>query len=95
MKKVINEFDSVKKLVAYVLQNHPETRSSDNKLFVKCAEYLGARTLSDLDDIGLSIITVHKTRQKLNRDGLFLPDAEVVAARKERSKDVQEYMVTC
>lgn len=91
--RVFNEFNSVKKLISYVLENHIETRSSDNKLFVKCAEYLGARTLSDLEDIGLSIITIHKTRQKLNRDGLFLPNADVVEARKERSKHVQEYMV--
>lgn len=90
---VDKEFNSVKQLVLHVLENHPETRSSDNKLFVKCAEYLGATKLSDLENFGLNLITVHKVRQKIqNKERKFLPNVEVIENRNKRQRDIREYM---
>jgi hypothetical protein len=94
MSSVKQEFKSNIELVKHVLENHPETRSSDNKLYLRCAQILGATTLADLEGIGLSIVTTHKNRQKLNRQGLFLPSAETLDVRSQRAKEVKQYMIS-
>lgn len=67
-----SELNSVKKLVLRVLEQYPETRNSDNKLYIQCAKELGAVYIDDMDKIGLSIITLHKARQRIqNKDFLF------------------------
>jgi hypothetical protein len=88
------EFKTTTELVKYILEHYPETRNSDNKLYIKCAQYKGAKTLSDLENIKLSIITVHKCRQKIqNRNGLFKATEDTQQIRKERAKEVKEFMV--
>jgi hypothetical protein len=88
------ELNSVKKLVLRVLEQYPETRNSDNKLYIQCAKELGAKTVDDLLEIGLSIITLHKCRQRIqNRDGLFLPTEDVKQARVERQLSFRDWMV--
>jgi hypothetical protein len=94
MSSVKQEFKSTKELVLHILEKYPETRSSDNKLFVRCAQHLGAVTLSDLDNIKLNLISVHKVRQKINREGLFLPSAETLNIRSQRAKEVKEFMIS-
>jgi hypothetical protein len=94
MNDIKREFDTVKGLVLHVLENHPETRSSDNKLYIRCAEYLGAKTLSDLEHINLNLVSVHKIRQQIqNKMGLFKPDESVVKARGKREIEIKEYMI--
>jgi hypothetical protein len=89
------EFKTTTELVKYILEHYPETRSSDNKLFIKCAQYKGAKTLSDLENIKLNLITIHKVRQVVqNKEGLFLPSEDVLEVRKERAKEVKEYMIS-
>lgn len=89
-----SELNSVKKLVLRVLEHYPETRNSDNKLYIQCAKELGANLIDDMDTIGLSIISVHKARQRIqNKDLLFLPDKEVAEARYERQLSFKEWMV--
>ncbi|GLI82567.1 hypothetical protein ANABIO32_02540 [Rossellomorea marisflavi] len=93
MRSVKQEFGKVTNLVSQVLENHPETRTSDNKLYIKCAQYLGAETLSDLENTDLSIISLHKCRQKLNREGKFLPPQDVLELRRKRGGEVKKYMI--
>jgi hypothetical protein len=89
-----SELNSVKKLVLRVLEHYPETRNSDNKLYIQCAKELGAKLIDDMGTIGLSIISVHKARQRIqNKDLLFLPDKEVVEARYERQLEFKDWMV--
>lgn len=90
-----SELNSVKKLVLQVLEQYPETRNSDNKLYIQCAKELGARLIDDMDHIGLSLVTLHKCRQRIqNKDLLFLPDKEVTEARYERQLEFRDWMVT-
>jgi hypothetical protein len=89
-----SELNSVKKLVLRVLEHYPETRNSDNKLYIQCAKLLGAKTVDDLDTIGLSIVSLHKCRQRIqNKDCMYLPTKEVAEVRYERQLEFKEWMV--
>jgi hypothetical protein len=88
------ELNSVKKLVLSVLEQYPETRNSDNKLYIQCAKELGAKTIDDLMEIKLNLISVHKCRQVIqNKLGKFLPDKEVAEVRAERQLSFKDWMV--
>jgi hypothetical protein len=87
------EFKSVKSLVLFILEHYPETRSNDNKLFVKCAEVFGAKTLKDLEDINLNLISVYKVRQLIqNKENKFLPDLKVIENRKKRQSEIHDFV---
>jgi hypothetical protein len=89
-----SELNSVKKLVLRVLECYPETRNSDNKLYIQCAKELGARLIDDMDTIGLSIVTLHKCRQRIqNKDFMYPPTKEVAEARYERQLEFKDWMV--
>jgi hypothetical protein len=88
------ELNSVKKLVLRVLEQYPETRNSDNKLYIQCAKELGGVYLDDMDHIGLSIVTLHKCRQRIqNKDLMYLPDKQVAEVRAERQLSFRDWMV--
>ncbi|MEC1786072.1 hypothetical protein [Schinkia azotoformans] len=90
---VVSEFNTVKKLVLHVLENYPETRNNDNKLFVRCAEILGINSLSGFENMDLNLISVYKLRQKIqNQENLYMPTENVRVLRKERQKGIKEYM---
>jgi hypothetical protein len=89
----IEEFKNTKAFVTYVLEHYPDTRNSDNKLYVQCCKLLGAETMDDIQDLNLSIVTVHKVRQKIqNKEGKFLPDDNVKVVREQREVEVRDYM---
>lgn len=89
--KVINEFKSVKKLVLHVLEEFPETRNNDNKLFVRCAEMLGINSLAEFEDMDLNLVSVYKLRQKIqNKEGLYQPTEFVRSLRSERQKEIKQ-----
>lgn len=95
MTNVKQEFKTTKELVKHILENFPETRSSDNKLYIKCAQHLGAKTLSDLESIKLNLVSVHKLRQMIqNKEGLFKAPKEVQEMRAERSEEVKQFMIS-
>ncbi|MDF2792210.1 MAG: hypothetical protein K0S80_5312 [Neobacillus sp.] len=88
------ELNSTKKLVLRVLEQYPETRNSDTKLYVQCAREIGARTLEDLENIPLNIVSVHKARQPIqNKLGLFVADKKVQKKRFERQLEFRDWMV--
>lgn len=93
MNHVVKEFNSVKDLVIKVLQDKPQTRNSDTLLYLECCRELNATDIDSMERLALNVVTIHKLRQKLNREGLYLPNDNVMAARKNRSKDVREYMI--
>ena len=83
----------LKDLICDVLENYPETRASDNKLYFRCCRRLGLDPLKELQNDGLSIITVHKWRQKIqNNMGLYLPEKEVIQQRRIRERRMREVM---
>lgn len=74
----IKEFESVKELVLRVLSKNKEARNNDTILYIACCEHLGAKSIKDIKKMNLSIITVHKLRQKIqNQEGLYLPSDNV------------------
>jgi hypothetical protein len=76
-----------------VLEEYPETRNSDNKLYIQCAKLLGAKTIDDLLAIKLNLISVHKARQVIqNKLGLYSPTEEVKQARVERQLSFRDWM---
>lgn len=91
---VVAEFNTTKQLILHILEHYPETRNSDNKLYLQCAKQLGAKTLDDLNNIKLNLITLHKLRQKIqNKEGMYLPDKEVQEVRQERNEQIKLWMV--
>jgi hypothetical protein len=89
------EFDTITDLVKHILEHYPETRNSDNKLFIRCAQYKGAKTLSDLENIKLNLISCYKARQLVqNKLGLFKPNEEVQEVRKYRAGEIKKYMIS-
>jgi hypothetical protein len=89
-----SELNNTTKLVMRVLEQYPETRNSDNKLYIQCAKELGAYTVDDLMGIKLNIISIHKIRQLIqNRDGMYLPTEDVKQARVERQMSFKEFML--
>lgn len=94
MNNVTTELNTIKDLVYHVLANNPDTRSNDTKLYVQCCKELGAKTLDDINRIGLSIISVHKIRQVVqNKENLYLPDENVTKVRKQRALEIKDYML--
>ena len=87
------EFKKIKDLIIHILEQYPETRDSDTLLYIKCCEYLGARSFDDIKKLNLNIISIHKLRQQLqNKEGLFPPSDKVKEYRKKRRGDIREYM---
>jgi hypothetical protein len=91
---VKQEFDSVKGLVMHILEKYPETRANDTLLYLRCCEKKGCRSIDDIEDLNLSIISVHKTRQQIqNKFKQYLPDESTIKVRKTRQKEIREYMI--
>lgn len=94
MKSIKEEFGTLKKLILFVLENYPETRNSDNKLFIQCARELGVTSLDELENgSSINLISLHKIRQHIqNKEGLFKPDNKIQVKRFERSQEIRDYM---
>ncbi|MEH7116088.1 hypothetical protein V7128_01515 [Neobacillus vireti] len=93
---VKTELNNTTKLVMRVLEQYPETRNSDNKLYIQCAKELGAVTVDDLMKIKLNIITTHKVRQKIqNKLGMYPPTEDVKRVRVERQLSFTDWMIDC
>ncbi|UOQ47766.1 hypothetical protein MUN88_17185 [Gracilibacillus caseinilyticus] len=92
MEKIKEKFGNLKKLLYYVLENYPETRNSDNKLFIQAYRELGATSLNDLEDGQLNISSIYRVRQEIqNKEGKFLPNDEVRHYRRTREKAIRQY----
>lgn len=93
MGQVETELMTVKELVEKVLSRDIESRSNDTKLYLRCCEELGCKTMNDIEKLNLSIITVHKIRQVVqNKDGHYKPSKEVLDNREKRRTTIAEYM---
>lgn len=91
---VQNEMNTVKDLVMSILSEDLYARNDDTYLYQKCCEKLGGKQISDITKIGLSVVTVHKIRQKIqNQEKKFLPTEEVKNKRKKRSIEIRDYMI--
>ena len=91
---ITKELNTVKDLVVSVLEDYPQARNSDTYLYEKCCERLGAKYISDISKIGLSVISVHKIRQVVqNKDKMYMPTEDAKKKRKVREVEIREYMV--
>jgi len=88
--RVRDKFKGVEDLIKGVMMLHPSTRSSDTLLYLKSLKMLGVRKLEEAERCDLSIISVHKTRQRIqNVDREYLPPDNVVKARNEKSEQMR------
>lgn len=89
----VEELNSTKELVEFVLDKYPETRHSDTMLYLQCGKLLGAKNINDLERLNLNIISIHKARQVIqNKENKFLPTEDVLKIRQQRAKSVKDYM---
>jgi len=95
MKKTI---ESIKDIVAYCLENYPETRSSDNELIfrvllekgIACRNTNGIMiSYQKIQDL-FAIESIRRTRQKFQENGLYLPSEEVQEERKQKEKEMHQ-----
>lgn len=71
---ISKEFRSYRDLIQKIMEEKPETRENDTLLYLECCRRLGAETVDEMRALGLNIITVHKTRQRLqNVEKRLLP----------------------
>ena len=91
---IVNNFKTTKDFVSSVLREYPETRSCDTLLYAKCLQKMGIKTVNQIakNPHRLNIITVHKCRQKLNQEGLYLPPKYVQSNRKSNGKEIKVAM---
>lgn len=90
------EFTTIRKLVEHTMEKYPHTRNSDTALFCQCYRELGIHTLDEIEASGINIHHVDRLRRVIqNKEGRFLPDEEVLRARKVREKEVRAYMAQC
>lgn len=93
MEEIKKEFGSLKQMILTMLEKYPETRNSDNKLFIRICKELGAKTVDDISDMDVNLISVHKLRQVIqNKEGLFPPTDRVKKSRKSREVKIRNYM---
>lgn len=77
-------FKKLKDLVSYCLQNFPECRENDKTLMLKVWSIQGFRMPHKLIPFFYKVASpesIRRVRQKINSEGLFLPDEEKVARR--------------
>ena len=85
MKK---EFKQTRKIVKNILTDYPQTRNSDNALYIKVVAAINpqandrpfANVLSNLEELGLPCFeTVRRTRQKIQEEIPELRACDIVA----------------
>jgi len=88
------DFRNAEQLVAKVLRDFPETRSNDRELIRLVWELQGFRLPKKLLPLYYQILSpesIRRTRQKLQAQGLFLPEAEKVAKRSLFAMEMRNY----
>lgn len=90
MADVLMEFVNTKSFVEFVLSKHEDTRGSDNLLFLKCCEYLGAVSINDCRELNISVETITRCRRLIqNKHNKYKPTEDVIEARKTRRKNIK------
>jgi hypothetical protein len=83
----IAEFKSAESLVEDILEEHPETRDSDLKLFFKVCSKLGVTIIypKECFDLLYSPETISRVRRKIQNDKCkFLPSEKTLRSRNIR-----------
>ena len=88
------DFKNAEQLVAKVLKEYPEARSNDRELIRLVWELQGFRIPRKLLPFYYRVLSpesIRRTRQKLQAQGLFLPEAEKVAKRSLFAMEMRNY----
>jgi len=88
------DFKNAEQLVARVLKEYPEARSNDRELIRLVWELQGFRIPRKLLPFYYRVLSpesIRRTRQKLQAQGLFLPEAEKVAKRSLFAMEMRNY----
>ena len=99
------EFKQVKKIVESILTDYPQTRNSDNLLYLTVIETIGkgniekpiSEILLNLEELGLPCFeTVRRTRQKLQAENPKLQACDkVYDFRCEREEEYRKEFGSC
>lgn len=90
------ELQAINEIVKSILANHPETRNSDNVLYIKVCERLNKRAMNEpfcnvfskLKEFNLPPFeTVRRTRQKLQATYPELSGKESVKAQRKQNEN--------
>lgn len=93
MKSVANEFNTLRDFLIEIMNEYPETRNNDTLLYTTCCKKLGCNSINDIEELGLSVISIHKTRQLIqNKLGFCQPSDKVKELRNQRKFDIKQYM---
>jgi hypothetical protein len=90
-RKIRDEYKTMRNLVKFVLDNYPNTHNSDTKLFVKVCRILGIKSLTDLYNSNLNILSVDRTRRFLVAKKEVKIDETITDYRKQVAKHTKEY----
>jgi len=94
MKNLPLDFKNAEQLVARVLKKYPEARSNDRELIRLVWELQGFRIPKKLLSFYYRVLspeTIRRTRQKLQSQGLFLPEPKKVAERSLFAMEMRDY----
>lgn len=90
----LQEYKTVRQLVLSILERYPGTRDNDTLLYLQCCNELGAYNSNEMKRLNLSIITIHKIRQKIqNKEGLYKPSDKAKEIRYVKQQDIKSYMI--
>ena len=92
-------------LVREILENFPETRSNDNRLFIRVIEHIDSsllhrpleEVLKNSKEYGIPPFeSVRRSRQKLQADNSYLRASKAVEAEREANRQiVEDYATDC
>ncbi|MEO0289594.1 MAG: hypothetical protein ABIN00_08170 [candidate division WOR-3 bacterium] len=85
---------NAEQFVAYCLKNFPETRGDDRALMIKVWDLQGFRFPKKLIPFFYKVFspeTIQRCRQKIQSEGLFLPEKQKIAERSLFAMESREY----
>lgn len=94
--KKFKELKTTLETVKYILETYPETRDSDNKLYVRVCEYINfaamhrpfCEVMTSLAEYGLpGFETVRRTRQKVQQENPHLASSRAIMAARSDNEE--------
>lgn len=90
-QKIRAEYKTMRALVKYVLTKYPNTHNSDTKLIVKICRVLDIKSMTELYNSNLNIMSIHRTRRALIANNEIEINKDVLEYRKKKANLVKEY----
>ena len=88
------KFNTTKEYVKKVLQEDERARNDDKWLILKTLRKMGYDVYIDFEDMNEmpSFGTIKRVRRKLQEQGMYEPEQEILEKRSMNEEEVREYM---